>query len=410
VKLTTASRLFGVEGKNVIAVLGQQIQAAKEIEKRMDGMASAATRATDNLDTLQGDMTLLGSTMEAVFQSIGAALVGIGLRDFLKEMNKMVIALVGWIDENKKLVGIVLAGGTALGAFLIVAGILLFIIGELIVAGAALIGVFAGFLSFFGLAAFPIVGALVALVAILSLLAKIVFDSRKEIGAFLKEIGVSDVAIAAWKELKVSVMFVVAAFTDLGKVLKDRIFAFFASDKGNEFLDGIRERMKKLKDFIPGVSARFREAFIDRFDELRKIAIKVMDELPGLVETGFQNIRAKMQPVLDIIEESVLDTVTRLRDIFASLKEIVSEIDFSVTFSGVVETIDSIINVFIKSREVVAKFAASLLKLGLERFVGMIEGFRSVLVPLQASFSVMIDTIKEMFIEIGLLLGVISAG
>ena len=144
-----AMTIFGLRaGPAMLALVGQGSDALRQLTFEMENSGGTAERiARMQLDTFQGQMTLLTSAVDGLAISIGSTLVPI-LRKVVEFITPLVGGFTRWAEKNKGLAtGITVTVG-ALGAFLLVGGLALVMAGILAAAWGALGITFAGVAGF----------------------------------------------------------------------------------------------------------------------------------------------------------------------------------------------------------------------------------------------------------------------
>ena len=130
-----AMTLFGLRaGPGMLALISQGSDALAELTTQMELSGGAAQRIADRqLDTFQGQMTLMRSAVEALLLSIGSRLVPV-LEPLIAAVTTIVQRFAEWSETMPGLSSAVVITAVALGALALVAGVAL--IGAGLLAGA----------------------------------------------------------------------------------------------------------------------------------------------------------------------------------------------------------------------------------------------------------------------------------
>ena len=118
-----AMAIFGQRaGPALLALLEQGSEGLRELTTEMENAGGTAEDiARTQLDTFNGQMTLMKSALEGVFIEIGKALIP-ALRGLLDTITPIIAKVADWAERNPKLTKTLVLIAAALGTFLLVMG------------------------------------------------------------------------------------------------------------------------------------------------------------------------------------------------------------------------------------------------------------------------------------------------
>ena len=128
-----AMTIFGQRaGPGMLALIEQGTGALSELTAEMALSAGTATRiATTQLDTMQGQFTLLKSALEGLALSIGEQLMPM-IRDFVESVTPLIQGVIEWAKQNPELARTIIVVTGAVGALALVGGALLIAVSVLL--------------------------------------------------------------------------------------------------------------------------------------------------------------------------------------------------------------------------------------------------------------------------------------
>ena len=277
-----AMAIFGQRaGPAMLALLEQGSGALEELTFEMLNAAGTADRiARTQLDTFQGDITLLKSALEGLALGIGAVLVP-ALRDLLAPTTELIQRFTAWSEQNPDLTKRLVFLGVAIAGLALVFGTLLLAVGIMATGLAAL-------------ASGPvilIIGAFAALVAGIGV-AIWNFDSLRSavdaVAPHFTELRETDLA-ALQTELMSAIPF--QTFVSNLETMRDDATARLA--ELNHIFDAhfgvikflVVSRTSAMQSDFDMRLAAMRETAVVRFDEIEDTISMQMDSIQSVIST-----------------------------------------------------------------------------------------------------------------------------
>ena len=354
---------FGRQGMRAFNTLlkeggGNLNKYSKELENSQGALNKMWKTMKDNLG---GDLSKLGSRLEAIAIKFSEGLIPVLRKQFIPMANKMldmISKLIGWFNKlspaAKKLTIIISAIAAAIGPVLVVLGSFVSIIGSAV----GYIGTFIGFLS-------TVAGWFGTIVAVMN--------------PFVLAIGALITVLVLFDDALIDILGALKDFLANGIKQGIKLFKKLANAIGNILLMAVAEAVAFLKESSNEIAEGFK-SFVESvkkiFKSIGKFFKSLFETLVKLGKKAWEGLKQVFIGIVNSIKNKVMKIINQIKNMFKSILNFITSLDEKMYNLGA-----NLINGLIEGIKDKFDAAIDLVKNGAKNIVDTVSGIFEVNSP-----------------------------